>query len=150
MVSPARSYTCNWCGMVSDGSSMSCPACGATINISAIVTPTGWTAAPARKDMAKIQLGKSSVQIEGTYVPVADFNLAAEDSVYFAHHVLLWKENSATISIMPLKGGWKRLMAGMPLLMNSGPRPRTHRLFAGCTRRTALHSASTEAGSGCA
>ena len=123
MDSNVRSYTCNWCGTVSDGSSMGCPACGATINIAAVVTPTGWTEAPGRKDMAKIQLGKSSLQIEGTYVPVADFNLAPEDSVYFAHHVLLWKENSATISIMPLKGGWKRMMAGMPLLMTQAKGP---------------------------
>lgn len=112
-----RSYTCGWCGAVSDGAALSCPACGATINLEAVVTPTGWTEAPGRKDMAKIQLGKSSVQIEGAYVPVIDFNLAAGDSVYFAHHVLLWMEPSVKITAMSLKGAWKRLLAGMPLVM---------------------------------
>ena len=72
----ARSYTCNWCGAVSDGSSMSCPSCGATIDVSAVVTPTGWTEAPGRKDMAKIQFGKSSVQIEGLYVDTKPVSLA--------------------------------------------------------------------------
>ena len=32
-VTPGRSYTCNWCGSVSDGTSLSCPSCGATINV---------------------------------------------------------------------------------------------------------------------
>ena len=118
-----RSYTCNWCGTVSDGSSMSCPACGATINVAAIVTPTGWTEAPGRKDMARIQLGKSSLQIEGLYVPVADFNLTAEDGVYFPHHVLLWKEPAVNITMMSLKGGWKRAMAGMPVFMTQAKGP---------------------------
>ena len=70
----------------------SCPACGATIDAQQIVTKSGWEELPGRKDMAKFQFGNSFCQIEGTYVPVADMNLAPEDSIYFAHHVLLWKD----------------------------------------------------------
>ncbi len=118
-----RSYTCSWCGAVSDGSSLSCPACGATINVEAIVTPTGWVQAPGRKDMAKLQFGRSYCQIEGLYVPVADVSLAEGDGVYFAHHVLLWKENQVTISMMSLKGAWKRALAGMPVFMTQAKGP---------------------------
>ncbi len=118
-----RSYTCNWCGAVSDGTSLSCPSCGATVNVKEIVTPTGWIEMPGRKDMAKLQIGKSSCQIEGLYVPVADFNLSAEDGVYFAHHVLLWKENSVNISMMSMKGAWKRAFAGMPIFMTQAKGP---------------------------
>jgi len=119
----ARSYTCNWCGAVSDGTSLSCPSCGATINVKEIVTPTGWIEMPGRKDMAKLQIGKSSCQIEGLYVPAADFNLSTEDGVYFAHHVLLWKENSVAISMMSMKGAWKRAFAGMPIFMTQAKGP---------------------------
>jgi uncharacterized protein (AIM24 family) len=73
--------------------------------------------------MAKLQIGKSSCQIEGLYVPVADFNLAPEDGVYFAHHVLLWKENSVAISMMSMKGAWKRAFAGMPIFMTQAKGP---------------------------
>ncbi len=118
-----RSYTCHWCGTVSDGTSLSCPACGATINVKDIVTPTGWTEVPGRRDMAKLQIGNSSCQIEGLYVPVADFNLSAEDVVYFAHHVLLWKEPSVGISMMSMKGAWKRAFAGMPIFMTTAKGP---------------------------
>ena len=121
--SAGRSYTCNWCGAVSDGTSLSCPSCGATVNVKEIVTPTGWIEMPGRKDMAKLQIGKSSCQIEGLYVPVADFNLAPEDGVYFAHHVLLWKENPVAISMMSMKGAWKRAFAGMPIFMTQAKGP---------------------------
>lgn len=118
-----RSYTCNWCGAVSDGTSLSCPSCGATVNVKEIVTPTGWIELPARRDMAKLQIGKSSCQIEGLYVPVADFNLAPEDGVYFAHHVLLWKENSVSFSMMSMKNAWKRALSGMPIFMMQAKGP---------------------------
>ena len=73
--------------------------------------------------MAKLQFGNSFCQIEGAYVPVADMNLAAGDGVYFAHHVLLWKDPHIDITTMPLAGGWKRLFAGMPLIMSQAQGP---------------------------
>ena len=48
--------------------------------------------------MARLQFGQSHCQIEGKYVPVADMNLAAGDSVYFTHHVLLWKDPAVTVT----------------------------------------------------
>jgi hypothetical protein len=45
-----------------------------------------------------------SCQIEGKFVPVADFNLDAGDGVYFAHHLLLWKDDQAQISAMSAQG----------------------------------------------
>lgn len=114
---------CSWCGAVVDASQTSCPACGATINVRGMVTRSGWVQLPGRKDMAKLQFGNSFCQIEGLYVPVADFNLAATDGVYFAHHVLLWKDPQVNITTMPLAGAWKRLFAGMPLIMTQAQGP---------------------------
>jgi len=73
--------------------------------------------------MAKLQFGDSFCQIEGLYVPVADFNLAPIDSIYFAHHVLLWKDAQINITAMSLKGAWKRMFAGMPLIMTQAQGP---------------------------
>jgi uncharacterized protein (AIM24 family) len=73
--------------------------------------------------MAKLQFGNSVCQIEGTYVPVADMKLAAEDSIYFTHHVLLWKDPGVNITAMSLKGGWKRVFAGLPLIMTQAQGP---------------------------
>jgi uncharacterized protein (AIM24 family) len=120
---PTRTHTCPWCGLVSDGTQLNCPACGATIDVEQIVTNSGWTELPGRHDMAKLQFGNSHCQIEGTYVPVADFNLSPADGVYFSHHVLLWKEPQVNITAMSMKGAWKRLFAGLPLIMTQAVGP---------------------------
>lgn len=116
-------HTCSWCGLVSDGSKRSCSACGATIDARNVLTESGWAELPGRKDMAKLQFGDSFCQIEGTYVPVADINLAPGDGIYFAHHVLLWKDPQVNITTMSLKGAFKRMLAGMPLVMTQAQGP---------------------------
>jgi uncharacterized protein (AIM24 family) len=100
-----------------------CPSCGAGLRQPPHVAESGWIQLPARKDMTKLQIGNSSCQIEGVYVPAADMKLAAGDSVYFAHHVLLWKDPQVNIATMPLAGGWKRVFAGLPLIMTMAEGP---------------------------
>jgi uncharacterized protein (AIM24 family) len=114
---------CQWCGRPCDGTSSSCSACGAPLDVRTLVSRGGWSELPAIKDMARIQFGQSFCQVEGAYVPVADFNLAAGDGVYFAHHLLLWKDDHVQISAMSMKKAWTRLLAGLPLVMTqaSGP-----------------------------
>ena len=120
---PSRTYTCPWCNTVSAGTQLACPGCGVSIDVRQIATNSGWIELPGRKDMAKIQFGDSFCQIEGQYVPAADMSLAPEDSVYFAHHVLLWMDTQVKVSAMSLKGGWKRMLAGMPLIMTQAQGP---------------------------
>lgn len=114
---------CVWCAASLDGGQLSCPRCGAVVDAPPISASSGWEKLPGRKDMAKLQFGDSFCQIEGKYVPVADVNLAGADSVYFTHHVLLWKDPQVNITTMSLAGGWKRIMAGMPLIMTQAHGP---------------------------
>jgi len=114
---------CPWCRSNVDSGQLSCPKCGAALDAAQLVTRSGWAQLPGRKDMAKIQFGSSSCQIEGNYVPVADMNLSPQDSVYFTHHVLLWKDSQVNVTAMSLKGGFKRLFAGMPLVMTQAQGP---------------------------
>ncbi len=120
---PVRSYTCPWCGFTSDGTGLGCPSCGAPVDVKSVASQSGWLQMPGIKDMAQIQFGNSRCQIEGKMVPVADMNLAAGDGVYFGHHVLLRKDPAVTIRAMSLRGGWKRLFAGLPLIMTEAIGP---------------------------
>ena len=120
---PRRKYTCGWCGKAGEGTELTCPSCGAEVDVRAVTTDSGWVELPGIRDMARLQFGKSYCQIEGKYVPVADMSLSPEDSVYFAHHLLLWKEPQVDLSAMSLKGAWKRLFAGMPLIMTQARGP---------------------------
>src|SRR3984957_8523531 len=119
----STTYTCKFCRQVSDGSGASCPACGAPVDVRVRVTDSGWQEQPPIRDMARIQFGQSTCQIEGTYVPVADMGLAGSDWVYFAHHVLLWAEPSVELGTLPMAGGWNRVKAGLPLVMMQGRGP---------------------------
>lgn len=114
---PHYPYVCPYCGTGSDGSAPSCPGCGSPVNVALKQSQSGWIELPAARDMARIQFGHSSVQIEGLMVPVADFALAPGDGVYFAHHELLWKEPTVNVTQKSLAGAWKRFLAGLPITM---------------------------------
>ena len=45
--------------------------------------------------MTEFQFSNSTCQIEGEIVPVAELYAGAWDSVFFEHHVLLWKDRGA-------------------------------------------------------
>ncbi|MGH7745925.1 MAG: AIM24 family protein [Acidimicrobiales bacterium] len=114
---PAETYLCRYCRLASDGTATSCPHCGAPVDVASRVSDSGWQSQPPIKDMARIQFGQSTCQIEGTYVPGADFALRGADWIYFSHHTLLWAEPSVAVQAMPMAGGWDRVLAGMPLVM---------------------------------
>ena len=86
------------------GTELTCAACGAAIDLQRVTSRSGWTQLPPIRDMARLQFGRSTCQIEGAYVPVTDMQLDASDGVYFAHHVLLWKDPSVQIAALPLAG----------------------------------------------
>jgi len=68
--------------------------------------------------MTEIHFGLSTCQVEGEIVPAAEINLGRGDSVFFEHHVLLWKDDHTPMSVMPLQGGIKRALAGMPFIIS--------------------------------
>ena len=122
-----NTYICRYCRQPSDPSAPTCPLCGAPVDIRSSVSDSGWVEQPPIKDMARLQFGQSHCQIAGTTVPVAEFNLAPNDWIYFSHHVLLWTEPQTRLTNMPMRGAWNRMMAGLPLVMVEAPRPRAHR-----------------------
>jgi uncharacterized protein (AIM24 family) len=113
----APHYICRYCRQQSDPTAQSCPRCGAPVDVRAAVSTSGWQRQPPIKDMARIQFGQSHLQVEGSGVPVADFTLSPSEWIFFSHHVLLWTDPHTRLSNMGLSGGWKRMMAGLPLLM---------------------------------
>jgi uncharacterized protein (AIM24 family) len=119
----STAYVCRYCRQPSDPGGVSCPNCGAAIDVRAVVSDSGWQEQPPVRDMARVRFGTSSCQIEGTYVPVVDFDLQPPGWVYFSHHTLLWAEPTVALQAMPMAGGWNRVRAGLPLVMlqASGP-----------------------------
>src|SRR5882672_9031754 len=98
---PLQRITCEWCQAQNQKTALSCWSCGAPLDIRNLVSESGWREAPRIKDMTEIRFGASSCQVEGEIVPVAEINLGPGDSIYFEHHVMLWKDDQTPMSVMP-------------------------------------------------
>ncbi len=115
---PLERIECQWCQGQNDKTATTCRFCGAPLDVRNVVSESGWREAPRLRDMTEIQFGQSSCQVEGEIVPVAAIRLAQGDSVYFEHHVMLWKEEAVPLTTLQLPGGFKRVLAGMPFVIS--------------------------------
>ena len=115
---PLERLQCQWCQSINPKGALSCHTCGAPLDLHNLISDSGWREAPRIKDMAEIRFGNSTCQVEGEIVPVAEINLAPGESVYFEHHVMLWKDDSVPLTVMQLPGGLKRALAGMPFIIS--------------------------------
>jgi len=55
--------------------------------------------------------------MDGDLVPALTIHLKAGQSIYFEHHILLWKHLGVDISLRPMKGALKRMIAGMQIFI---------------------------------
>jgi len=114
---------CQWCQGLNPSTVTSCITCGAPLDVANLVSESGWREAPRIKDMTEIRFGVSTCQVEGEIVPVAEINLGQGDSIYFEHHVMLWKDEQLPLGVLPLTGGIRRALAGMPFIISVATGP---------------------------
>jgi uncharacterized protein (AIM24 family) len=55
--------------------------------------------------------------LDGELVPALTIEIAPSHSVYFEHHIMLWKTPTVQVGIRPMKGALKRMMAGMQVFV---------------------------------
>ncbi|MFC5429694.1 AIM24 family protein [Paraburkholderia denitrificans] len=60
--------------------------------------------------------GGVTYHIGGELVPVLSVDVSRQ-SVYFEHHILLWKNSNVKIGLRSMKGALKRMMAGMQIFV---------------------------------
>jgi len=70
-----------------------------------------------------IRVGDLLVKIEGELVPVVDVELGQQQSIYFEHHILLWKHPSVRLGMKGLKGAAKRFFAGLQIFISEAHGP---------------------------
>jgi uncharacterized protein (AIM24 family) len=109
---------CQWCKSQNAPEAKSCTTCGAPLDARNLVSDSGWREAPRLRDMTEFRFSNSVCQVEGELVPVAEVSLAEGDAVFFEHHVLLWKDETAPLSTLPTGGGLKRMLGGMPFVVS--------------------------------
>jgi len=120
----AATYTCPFCRMENnDDGATTCPRCGAPVDVRLRVSDSGWAEQPPVRDMARLKFNRSTCQISGDFVPVAEMALDAQDWVYFSHHVLLHADTNLSLETLKMAGGWNRILSGMPLYMMKAQGP---------------------------
>lgn len=62
-------------------------------------------------------------RVDGELVPTLTMELDGSMPVYFEHHIVLWKTPSLDIRMHPMKGAFKRAIAGMNIFMTEANGP---------------------------
>ena len=70
-----------------------------------------------------ITLGDMRIKIEGEVVPVVNVELGSQQTIYFEHHILLWKHPGVNLGFMGLKGAGKRFFAGLQIFISTAQGP---------------------------
>lgn len=109
---------CRWCHAQSPSSARSCDRCGAPLDARDAVSDSGWRQAPRLRDLTELHWAASTCQLDTGVVPVVEVTLAPQDSVFFEHHAMLWKDETVPMSVMSTPGGAKRLLSGMPFVLS--------------------------------
>jgi len=109
---------CRWCHAQSPTTARSCDRCGAPLDVRDTVSDSGWREAPRLRDLTEFHWAASTCQLDAGVVPVVEISLAAADSVFFEHHVMLWKDETVPMAVMSTPGGTKRLLSGLPFVLS--------------------------------
>jgi len=61
--------------------------------------------------------------LDGELVPMLTVDLLPDQSIFFEHHILLWKSPGINIRVRSLKGAMKRMISGMQIFVTEAVGP---------------------------
>jgi uncharacterized protein (AIM24 family) len=67
--------------------------------------------------------GSIKMKTTGELVPVTQVELGPRDSIFFEHHILLWKDPSVSITAKVMQGVGRRMLAGLPIFVTEAHGP---------------------------
>ncbi|HLH61400.1 MAG TPA: AIM24 family protein [Ktedonobacteraceae bacterium] len=70
-----------------------------------------------------LKIADMTISIDGELVPVVDIMLGNQLSVYFEHHILLWKHPGVQIGFKSIRGLAKRFFAGLQIFITEAQGP---------------------------
>ena len=121
---------CTRCGSPAPAGARFCQVCGAPLDP---VAPGGAAAGgggiagdihpDTNQPLNTIRVGDLLVTVEGELVPVANVELGTDQTIYFEHHTLLWKQPEVKVSFRSLRGTARRFFAGVPVFLSEARGP---------------------------
>src|SRR5713101_5635078 len=70
-----------------------------------------------------LHVADMTITIDGQLVPVVDVMLGNQLSIYFEHHILLWKHPGVQIGFKSMRGVAKRFFAGLQIFLTEAQGP---------------------------
>lgn len=70
-----------------------------------------------------LHIADMTISIDGELVPVVDIMLGNQLSIYFEHHILLWKHPGVQIGFKSFKGLTKRFFSGLQVFISEAQGP---------------------------
>lgn len=114
---------CPTCQAAIPDQSRFCPNCGAPV----VPAPSAGTYTEPQPELDNpkepITLGDMTIRIEGELVPVVDVELGRQQTVYFEHHTILWKQPQVTLGFMGIQNAAKRFFAGLQIFISTAQGP---------------------------
>jgi uncharacterized protein (AIM24 family) len=100
-----------------------CANCGAPAPSATTVGNYTEPVPEADNPKAPITIGDMTIKVEGELVPVVDVELGMRQTIYFEHHILLWKQPNVTLGFMGLQNVAKRFFAGLQIFISTAQGP---------------------------
>lgn len=100
-----------------------CANCGAPAPNATVVGTYTEPVPEAANPKEPITLGDMTIKVEGELVPVVDVELGVRQTIYFEHHILLWKQPNVTLGFMGLQNVAKRFFAGLQIFISTAQGP---------------------------
>jgi uncharacterized protein (AIM24 family) len=100
-----------------------CPNCGAAAGPQTTVGNYSEPQPEIANPKGLLTLDDLTIKIEGELVPVVDVELGPRQTVYFEHHIVLWKQPNMTLGFMGLQNAAKRFFAGLQIFISTAQGP---------------------------
>jgi len=100
-----------------------CANCGAAAPSPTTVGTYTEPVPEAGNPKAPIKIGDITIKVEGELVPVVDVELGTRQTIYFEHHILLWKQPNVTLGFMGMQNVAKRFFAGLQIFISTAQGP---------------------------
>ena len=140
-------YICRYCRLPSDASGISCPNCGAPVNVARAGQRLGMGGAAAHRRHGPDPVRPARpARSRARTSRWPTWAWPASDWVYFSHHVLLWTEPSVDLAPCRWPAGWNRMYSRHAADHDAGRRPRPHRLQPRPSGRDGRHPAPARPG----
>ena len=114
---------CPSCQNVIPDGARFCPSCGAPAPLPIAVGAYSEPVGEADNPKEAMRVGDTTVRVQGELVPVVDIELGPSTSVYFEHHILLWKQPNVRLGFMGLQNAGKRFFAGLQIFISTAQGP---------------------------